>query len=343
MSDGMRVQERILASNAYPPGLIGNPISPVLIQGLTVVVCTYLRPNSLNRFLQSLTTQENKPHQLMIVDASPDDRTEQMLEADQSTKELADRFLYFHVAGSLQGLTRQRNFALRRITTDLVAFFDDDIVLLPHCLREMEKAHRESAGQIVGVGAYIQNQSISKAQSLLWHARLLLCMMPDLQPGRYYRSGISTPWIFLAPTDEQVDGDWLPGCATMWKTDAIREVGFHEGFEGYALGEDLDFSLRIRQKGKLVVVGSAHVLHLQEPEGRPSHYDFGYMAIYNKYQIHRRALRDRRWYDVLWFGYTWTLDTLLLLRHLFSTQKRSANLRRIAGRMKAGYDILRGR
>jgi GT2 family glycosyltransferase len=277
------------------------------------------------------------------VDASPDDHTEQMLKAHQGIKGLADHFLYFRVSSPLQGLTRQRNFALRWVTTDLVAFFDDDIVLLPHCLQEMERAHQESAGQIVGVGAYIQNQNISKAQSLLWRARLLLRMIPNLQPGRYYRSGFSTPWIFLAPTDEQVEGDWLPGCATMWKTAAIREVGFHEDFEGYALGEDLEFSLRIRQKGKLVVVGSAHVLHLQVPQGRPSPYDFGYMAIYNKYQIHRRALPDRRWYDILWFGYTWTVDTFLLLRHLFSTQTRGTNMQRLAGRMKAGYDILRGR
>src|SRR5262249_37892577 len=159
--------------------------------------------------------------------------------------------------------------------TDLVAFFDDDILLLPDCLREMERVHRAAGDQVVGVGAFMQHPQ-GAPRRRLWYIRRLLGMLPDLRPGRYHRSGISVPWLFLEPTNDIVEGDWLPGCAMMWKTAVAREAGFYEGFDGYARSEDLDFSLRVRGKGKLVMAGAARVIHMLEPHGRPGPFRLGY-------------------------------------------------------------------
>jgi GT2 family glycosyltransferase len=315
---------------------------PSLRSGLALIVCTYERPASLKRFLDSLASQNYKLDQLIIVDSSPNDDTDQMLKQHRGVEALATQFLYFHVSAPLCGLTRQRNFALRWATTDLVAFFDDDILLLPGCLHEMETVHRAAGDQVVGVGAFMQDHH-GAPRRRLWYVRRLLGMLPDLQPGRYHRSGISVPWIFLEPTNDIVEGDWLPGCAMMWKTAVARESGFYEGFDGYAHGEDLDFSLRVRGRGKLVLAGAARVIHMLEPHGRPGPFRFGYMALYNKYQIHRRVLPDRTWRDVAWFIYAWTVDSMLLTRHFFSPGKRIASLQQIAGRIVAVYDILCGR
>ena len=336
-------QQTAVQSDQQPALPLLRAIPSRRLQGLAVVVCTYQRPASLSRFLESLAAQDRIPEQLIIVDASPGDETERLVGRYRSVERLARRVEYFRVAGPLMGLTRQRNFALRWVATDLVAFFDDDVVLLPRCLSEMERVHRSAGDQIIGVGALICNQSRLLASAPTWRVRRLFGMMRDLQPGRYHRSGLSTPWLVPAPTTEVIEGDWLPGCAMMWKTEVARAIGFCEEFSGYALGEDLDFSLRARRRGRLVVAGAARVLHLQEPTGRPSHFQWGYMAIYNKYQIHRRALADRTWRDVAWFVYTWTLDTLLLTRYLFLPGRRLAMLPQLAGRLKATYDILRGR
>jgi GT2 family glycosyltransferase len=275
----------------------------------------------------------------VIVDASADDQTEQMLKSHEQRERLAEHILYFRVSDEYKGLTRQRNFALNWVATDLVAFFDDDIVLLPHCLQEMVRVHRKFGDDVAGVGAFMENQSSPLSSLHLWRVRLLLRMVPNLQPGRYHRSGISTPW-HLAPTEDLVDGDWLPGCAMMWKTRVVRETGFYEGFVGYAHGEDLEFSLRARQ-GRLLVSGTARVEHLYEHSGRPDPYDYGYMAIYNKYEIHRRALPDRTWLDIAWFIYAWTLDTLFQIRHLFMPGRKVSVLYHIAGRLRATIDITR--
>src|SRR5262245_21391465 len=92
--------------------------------GVTVVVCTQQRAVSLKRFLDSLAAQDRKPDELIIVDASEDDATEQMLRQFPSISNIANRCIYFRVSGNLKGITHQRNLALRWVTSSLVVFFD---------------------------------------------------------------------------------------------------------------------------------------------------------------------------------------------------------------------------
>jgi GT2 family glycosyltransferase len=311
-----------------------------LHSGCAVAICTYKRADSLTRLLDSLPSQDRKADELIIVDASPDDETERAVRARIDLADLAGSVLYFRVQGLLKGLTRQRNFALRWVTCDLVAFFDDDVILEPVCLQEMEKQHREHADTVVGVGGYDLNQP--RSPRLLWRLRVLLGIVPHLRPGCYCRSGMSTSWGLLQPTDETVEGDWLGGYSMMWRTDVAREVGFSERFFGYSQGEDLFFSLLMRRRGKLLVAGKAHLRHLHNPSGRPDHFKLGYMAIYNRYYIHRHGLENRTWRDSAWFTYAWTLDSLFLLRYLFAPGQWRATVQHLSGRLRATYDIARG-
>jgi GT2 family glycosyltransferase len=193
---------------------------------------------------------------------------------------------------------------------------------------------------VVGVGAVVENER--RGPDRLWRVRRALGLVPHLVPGRYTRSGHSIPWSFLPDVAGWIEGDWLPGCGMAWRTAPAREVGFHEGFAGYAQGEDLDFSLRMRRRGRLVLVPQARLLHLHEREGRPDPFRLGYMAIRNRWEIHRRGLPDRGWVDVLRFAWSWGVDTLLLLRHLV-TRRAGTALSQIAGRVAATGDLLLSR
>ena len=108
---------------------------------------------------------------LIIVDASEDGATEEMLRQFLEITKVADRCLYFRVSDDLKGITHQRNFALRWVTTDLVVFFDDDVELLPNCMGEMERVHREAEQPIAGVGAFMRNQAWPLTDSWVWRAR----------------------------------------------------------------------------------------------------------------------------------------------------------------------------
>jgi glycosyltransferase involved in cell wall biosynthesis len=275
--------------------------------GVTVVVCTYGRAGPLRRLLDSIARQGRRPDWLIIVDASSDDRSERVIVQYPTPDLLADDVVYVRVSGSRRGLTRQRNVGLNLARTDLVAFFDDDTVLLPGCLGEMERPLRLSEG-VVGVAAYIENEP--RRPTPRWWLRLRARVVPNLQPGRYFRSGASIPWGFLPPTTECIEGDWLPGGASMWRTAAARDVGFNEGFVRYCSGEDLEFSLRMKGKGRLVVAGMARLLHLKEPGGRLDAFELGFMSVRNHYYIHRHCVADRTWLDAAWFQYACVVDVL---------------------------------
>ncbi|MFG0262391.1 MAG: glycosyltransferase family 2 protein [Novipirellula sp. JB048] len=312
------------------PTELPAPNETELRPGVTVAVCTFKRPDSLVQFLESLQTHDTRPARLLVIDASPDDHTEQAFRNFENSEQLADDVLYFRVNGVFQTLTCSRNLALAWANTDLVAFFDDDIVLQPGCLSEMAQVFRDNEGEVVGVNAH--DRQGNKSPPLLWRIRHLFRIVPHLQPGTYTRGGISIPWIFHPPTEAVVQGDWLSGCAMMWKTSVIREVKFNEAFGGHSTGEDLDVSLRMGRHGKLMLAGKAHVLHLPDKAGRPNSYKIAYAGIQNAYDIHRRCLDHRTSLDTLRFIYVFGLDTLL----------RSVTFVR-PGQMKRRWNFVRGR
>ncbi len=338
------MDERDLGSDDPPEAERWIPSRPragadvPLGRGLAVVICTYARPESLVRCVASLKGQTRRADTLLVVDASRDDLSERALASDPTLGDAAARVGYVRVGDRRRGLTRQRNDALARVPDDLVAFFDDDIVLAPRCLEEMESVHRSNVGT-VGVGAVIEGQP--ETPDALWRIRRALGIVSSLTPGRYCRSGMSVPWSFLGRDTGIAEGDWLPGGAAMWRTEEARAVGFNEDFAGYAQGEDLDFSLRIARRGKLLMACAARLEHLHEEAGRPDPYRVGYMAISNRYEIHRRGLPDRTAKDVLWFAYAWSLDSLLLLRHAFVPGRASGVVRQLAGRTRAAWDLVR--
>jgi GT2 family glycosyltransferase len=288
--------------------------------------------------LDSIAVQSRTPDATLIIDASTDGRTAEAVAAWRTRVNLRQSVQYWRVDGNNRGLTRQRNFALDRVHTDLVAFFDDDVILAPDCLNEMERAHRADAS-VVGVGSFA-GPEIADPKAL-WRLRRGLQIVPSLQAGKYHRSGMSTPWEFDPRREQAVEGDWLPGWGMMWQTAPARVVRFNDGFAGYAQGEDLDFSLRMARYGKLIMARGAELRHLPDTAGRPDAGRLGYMEIYNRYQIHRRSRGNRTGLDVAWFIYAWGLDTLMLCRHLIRPARAVVALQQIGGRLRAVRDLVK--
>jgi GT2 family glycosyltransferase len=322
-------------SGALRPSILQafKPSTPTT--GVSLVLCTYQRPDSVKRFLDSVSAQTRPVDELIVVDASRDDATEAVVAAWRGSRDVA----YWRVDDPLRGLTRQRNFALEAVAYDLTAFFDDDVVLDPACIEEMDRAHRASPG-IAGVGCFAETWM---PPTRLWRLRRALRIVPDLRPGSYTRTGMSVPWRFHEPTDQVIEGDWLPGCAMLLKTDAARQVRFDEALKGYGQGEDLDFSLRLGSQGRIAMVGAAHCEHLHAPAGRPNAFRLGQMEILNRHLIWRRVHRRPRVLDRLSFGYAWTLDTMLLVRDAVRPRYAVNGIRRIAGRVIGASRVLTNR
>lgn len=329
-----------LQSEGVPAQLVNIREMPAELRpGLTVAICTYCRPESLSRLLDSIAVQDRRPEQLVIVDASPDDSSERALRGRPSLGALADRLVYVRVTGPLKGLTRQRNLALRLTDCERVAFFDDDMVLAASCLREMERPHRERHAAVAGVAGMIENQCATPG--LLWRARRVLGIVTTLQPGDYCRSGLSVSWNFLPRDAAGVrEGRWLQGGATMWQTSAARRIGFNETFQGYSSGEDLEFSLRMGREGLLLLAADARMVHLHDTAGRPDSFMMGYMGLKNLHHIQRTCLTGRTWRDGAWFVYAFGMDTLIRAMWLVYPGETWERVQFLRGRLRYFRELL---
>lgn len=307
--------------------------------GLTVAICTYKRPDSLEQTLASLSGQDRLAEECLVIDATPDRSAEDRVLGLIKKKRPGRLVRYLRVETPLRGLTRQRNLALRLASRDLIVFFDDDVDLDRDCLRRMEEVLRGAQPEAAGVGGWIVNQVLRP--DALWRTRRLLGMVGDLRPGSYQRSGMSVPWGFETRAEGVVEGDWLPGVAMMWRTEWARQTGFCEHFSGYAQGEDLEFSLRMRRWGRLLMALQARLRHLHEPAGRPDHDKLGYMAIHNRYYIHLHGLPGRTWRDQAWFAYAWGMDSLLLGRLLLRRGQIRSVFQQWTGRLRAARELIR--
>lgn len=325
-------EEAFLASVTCPADSV--------IPGLTVVVCTFKRPASVMRFLDSLWLQERVPDELIIVDASPDTETETGVLKRWQTRTVATKKTYCRVQGGLRGLTRQRNLALKLCSHEIVAFFDDDIVLDPGCLQAMEAPfHKDPA--VVGVGAYLRKED--RNPGFRWQFLRVAGAVPNLTPGSYTRSGLSIPLRLLRVTRDLLYVDRLQGCCMAWRASLARSLGFNEQFDGYCQAEDLEFSLRAAKHGKLLICTKATALHLQEPGGRPDQRRLGRMEVLNRYLVHRIGLTDRNWRDAVRFAYAQTLFNAIHAVSLLGRGRVRDGLNYVAGLVEGLGDVCQSR
>jgi GT2 family glycosyltransferase len=337
-SEGSALPEDVVSRRSWessrPTG------SPLPGAGFSVVVCTYKRAESFGRFVSSLLLQVPRPESLIVVDATPDASTEELLAARTELHEAARRVVYFRVTGGLRGLTRQRKFGLSQVGSELVIFCDDDIVLKPDCLERLLGTLAEDP-RIVAAVPFVENET--GPPPLRWRFLCALGAVPSLQPGRYYASGISVPWRFQPPTDRTLEGDWLYGCVMAWRTDAVRSLGFSTEFEGYGNGEDVDLTMRGRVLGKRVLVGAAKVHHHHEMAGRPDALELGFMSLRNAWSIHRRCVPGRRWYHSAWFAYATMLTAVMRGVNVFRPSRSRDARRFLLGQFRFLWSGLTGR
>ena len=115
---------------------------------IALIICTYMRPASLEKLLTSVRSQTKVPSQIIVVDASTNHETEKLFQSAPLVS--AD---YFLVSDEHRGLTKQRNFGVQQLNSsiDVVCFLDDDLILEPDYFEQIEHTYLERPNAI-GVG-----------------------------------------------------------------------------------------------------------------------------------------------------------------------------------------------
>jgi GT2 family glycosyltransferase len=226
-----------------------------------LVLCTRNRPDDLAACVASLEAQSDLPGRIHVVDASDADQAERVgaIIAQHPGLPLV------HVPAA-PGLPAQRNIGVRASTADVIHFLDDDTVLEPGyfaaILRPFAEDQRALSDPraILGVGGLPTNLPAGRPSPIR-----RLVTPGTTEPGTVLASGRG---VLARGFDVTTDVDWLSGCAMSFRRTALVAEPFDEGLPGYALGEDLELSYRIRQHGRLVVEPAARLEHRESPRNR---------------------------------------------------------------------------
>ena len=306
-----------------------------------------MRPQPLLRLLDSVEGQSLYPDEILIVDGSTNEETEKILQ-EHSFKNLK----YFKVSEKERGLTRQRNYGIDKISSniEIVCFLDDDTVLTKSYFNELIGTyfiHPEA----LGVGGYIVNEvewwkndqpeelhySLSgRAQSRpnefsydgwtrkdgsRFVLRKKLGLDANKPPAHFPDFGHGRSVSFLPPSGKIYEVEQFMGGVASYKNEVLKTEKFSEYFEGYGLYEDADFTLRLSKRGKLFVNTAAQLYHYHEIAGRPNLFKYGKMVVRNGYFVWRvkhpnPSLKAR---------FKWNATSFLLTILRFSNVLNSSN------------------
>ncbi|WP_426573128.1 glycosyltransferase family 2 protein [Aquihabitans sp. McL0605] len=226
-----------------------------------LILCTRNRPADLATCLTSLIDQRAPADHVLIVDASDD------LEAAE-VQAVVDGHpdLPIELIRAQPGLPAQRNLGVHRSTAAIVHFLDDDTVLEPGyfaaILEQFAADDRPLSDPlaVLGVGGLPTDLPPPRAAGL--QGRLA---PGSVRPGAVLPSGRG---VLASGLIEPTEVDWLSGCAMSFRRPVLLAEPFDEGLEGYALGEDLELTYRVRQHGRLIVDPAARLEHRESPRNR---------------------------------------------------------------------------
>jgi len=285
------------AASAPGPTAMGRAL-----RDCSLVVATYRRPRELSLLLDRLLELADPPGEVVIVDGSPDEEATRAVAAWAAPRALPFDLAYVR---SPRGLTRQRNVGLDASTGEYVFYLDDDCLPEPGDFTAIRRVFVDDAAGRVGAvcGSVINEMDVEP--SLRWRVRFLLRLVPRGEPGRYYPTATSVPKGLTVPFTGTRLIDVMPGCSMTFRRTALRQERFSLFFDGYAQGEDMEMSLRIRRRWEIRWCGDAHVVHRHAPGGRPPRYEKGRMEVRNRFFIWQRyssdaavADRVRFWSDI---------------------------------------------
>jgi GT2 family glycosyltransferase len=232
--------------------------------GVSVVLVTWRRPEHVRRCLASLARLPELPHEVLVVDASEDDLTADVVRDFPFVQRLPFR-------GGAGHMTTARNRGLAAATGTVVAFLDDDTEVSAGWLREVERRFSEDSTLVAACGRTCNGLPGEEENG-------------REQVGRVFADGRLTG-NFAVFSERPLPIQQGIGANMMFRRDALVGLGgLRDDFPGTALREDADVFLRItRNGGKALFLPEAGVDHHGAPhvKGRRFDYRYHFWATHN--------------------------------------------------------------
>ncbi|NJX15054.1 glycosyltransferase [Tamlana crocina] len=321
----------------------------------TLIVCTYMRPKPLLNLLESVNQQTLYPNEILIVDGSTNNETETIIK-----KNAFKNLNYFKVEEQGRGLTKQRNFGIKKVSPDseIICFLDDDTVLEKSYFENLIGTY-EQKQEALAVGGYISNEvnwekadgnqsnpnkfyfdGWMREEPSRFKLRRKFGLQPDTLPGFLPSFGHGRSIGFFPPSGKIYEVEQIMGGVSSYKKEVFQKFHFSTYFEGYGLYEDADFSLRVAKIGKLYLNTAAQLGHYHNESGRPNKFKYGKMVVRNGWYVWRVKYPLPNLKARLKWNATVGLLTFVRLINTFTTRKRKAALTEGLGRIVGWCSIL---
>jgi GT2 family glycosyltransferase len=213
---------------------------------VSVVVITYARPDYVAECLSHLRKMTTAPHQIIVVDGSPDTRTRRLLASEHPD------VIYLRNDLGRGTMSESRQIGLAAVTGNIVAFIDDDAYVAEDWLERLVEPYSDPA--VAGVGGRADNGIPGETSVGLGSI------------GRLLPNGDITGY-FAADPGRTIEVDHFLGANQSYRVSTLRALGGIRGnYPGTCLREESDTCLRLRQAGhKLVFAPDALVRHVAAP------------------------------------------------------------------------------
>jgi len=224
----------------------------------SIVIATFERPDELRITLASLVTQSHQAAEIVIIDASPDEKSREVAQSFA----LPLRYEKAHKPSAAM----QRNQGATLVTTPLLAFVDDDVTLPAMTFEKLCAVfQQDEAGRIGGVAGREEGMEHRRPGTLLrCYYRLQAGFDHPTYGGKLFGPAINCVPAYAEAGSDLIAADWLPSTCVVFRTPLFTREQF-PGFDGYSFMEDAHLSARIGRTHQLFFHRGAVFEHRAAP------------------------------------------------------------------------------
>ena len=218
---------------------------------ISVIIPTRNRPADLLSVLNCIAAQSLKITEVIVIDSSD-------YFSPISKSATWDYFLQHHHV-SVRSAAVQRNIGMNFISNDceFLCFLDDDVQPNTFYASQLISGiNRLDAVGISGIALNpLKNETMRRVPKGFYGTIQRVFGLDSMQDGKLLSSGVNIPVRIYAGEIQEVD--WLIGCS-IWNYKAISDLRFEPDFRGQSLCEDVIFSIRAKERGRLFVDPNLH-------------------------------------------------------------------------------------
>lgn len=225
---------------------------------ISAVIPTRNRPDDLVKAVSSICRQVRIPDELLIIDQSPGE--ESRVRVATLMSEVAGIELVYVHDPAVSGLVAAKQLAVERSAGDIVCFLEDDVVLEPEFIQQIEVGF-VAYPDMVGCCGIITNP-LGQPPGYEWLFHLFhRGIFRDPRVGIYGR--------LEGDGHSFIPSDVLSGGLSAWRRGVFDAVPFDVA-NGFFMLEDMDFSTRVaRHFGhRLYINPNARLEHHWSPVNR---------------------------------------------------------------------------